>query len=398
MSEKNSKFDIWWSSPGVKRKVGAFYSIGATVVIIGAMFKILHLPGAAIMLGAGMTIEAILFLLGVLDKPHKEYHWENVFDFDSKGAHGHSTAASMPPPLSHDAHAAPAPVAHTPAPTPAPAPVAHTPAPAPAPVVQTPVATVSTGLSSAPLVSEEDAKMLSEGIQNLTKTAKQLTNLADMAVSADKFSKQIDIAVAATDSYVKKQEALSESSNVLNTSYKNIADNLNVVESNTEVFAQKIKDINSDLASVDAKSVSQTMIEIEKSTKMYASSIEKLSSEFSSINISDFSANMDEVKNGTKDYAVKVNEVNKSLSSINSLYELQLKSIQTQSDNLTAQNQQILSINTEYDAIVTDLQKLKSSVNQASEETDKFKVNANQLSKSVAELNQVYGNMLNALN
>ena len=31
------------------------------------------------MLIAGMTIEAILFAIGCLDKPHADFHWENVF-------------------------------------------------------------------------------------------------------------------------------------------------------------------------------------------------------------------------------------------------------------------------------------------------------------------------------
>ena len=80
MAEKKSfKFDEWWESPKTKRVVGAVYSLGASVVIIGAMFKILHLPGAGITLGIGMVTEAVLFAIGVFDKPHTEYHWQNVF-------------------------------------------------------------------------------------------------------------------------------------------------------------------------------------------------------------------------------------------------------------------------------------------------------------------------------
>jgi gliding motility-associated protein GldL len=390
MSEKNSKFDIWWTSPGVKRKVGAFYSIGATVVIIGAMFKILHLPGAAIMLGAGMTIEAMLFMLGVLDKPHKEYHWENVFDFDGKGAHGHSTPASMPPAIPHEAHAAPAP-----------APVAQV-APAAQPVAvaasaPAPVAAVSTGLSSAPLVSEEDAKMLSEGIQNLTKTAQQFTNLANMAGSAEKFSKQIDAAVAVTDSYVKSQEALTASSSILETSYKGVAENITVVENNTKIYAQKIEEINTDLSTINAKSVALGMSAIESSTKQYASSIDKLSSELSAVNVSGFSVDLEKVQKGTKEYSEKVTEVNKNLASINSIYELQLKNIQAQSESLAIHNDKLQLINAEFGLIVGDVQKMKSAAGLAADEAEKFRLNAVQLSKSVADLNSVYGNMLNAL-
>jgi gliding motility-associated protein GldL len=85
MSTEESKFDLWWGSQETKRVVGAAYSLGAAVVIIGAMFKILHLPGASLMLGLGMSVEAVLFSLGILDKPHKEYEWDKVYDFDGLG-------------------------------------------------------------------------------------------------------------------------------------------------------------------------------------------------------------------------------------------------------------------------------------------------------------------------
>src|SRR5574344_1657081 len=85
MSQNQSKFDLWWNAPTTKRIVGAAYSLGAAVVIIGAMFKILHLEGAGLMLGIGMTVEAVLFALGVFDKPHQDYEWHKVFDFESEG-------------------------------------------------------------------------------------------------------------------------------------------------------------------------------------------------------------------------------------------------------------------------------------------------------------------------
>ena len=82
MSENKSKFDIWWNLPQTKQKLGAAYSLGASVVIIGAMFKILHLEGAGTMLGIGMSVEAFLFALGIFDQPHKDFDWDKVYDFE----------------------------------------------------------------------------------------------------------------------------------------------------------------------------------------------------------------------------------------------------------------------------------------------------------------------------
>lgn len=55
------------------------YSIGAAVVIWGALFKILHLPGGSMLLCIGMGTEIAMFLLTAFDRPPKDYHWEEVF-------------------------------------------------------------------------------------------------------------------------------------------------------------------------------------------------------------------------------------------------------------------------------------------------------------------------------
>ena len=50
MSQNQSKFDLWWNAPSTKRFIGIAYSLGAGVVILGALFKILHWEGAKEML------------------------------------------------------------------------------------------------------------------------------------------------------------------------------------------------------------------------------------------------------------------------------------------------------------------------------------------------------------
>ena len=55
------------------------YSIGAAIVIWGALFKILHLPGGNILLSVGMGTEVLMFILTAFDRPTKEYDWEKVY-------------------------------------------------------------------------------------------------------------------------------------------------------------------------------------------------------------------------------------------------------------------------------------------------------------------------------
>ena len=73
------KIQDWYAQPGVQAAVAMVYSIGAAVVIVGALFKIQHWPGAGIMLTAGMLTEVLLFAIGIFEKPHATYHWEHVF-------------------------------------------------------------------------------------------------------------------------------------------------------------------------------------------------------------------------------------------------------------------------------------------------------------------------------
>lgn len=55
------------------------YGIGAAVVIIGALFKILHLTGADEMLMIGLTTEAVIFFLSAFEPPHPEVDWSKVY-------------------------------------------------------------------------------------------------------------------------------------------------------------------------------------------------------------------------------------------------------------------------------------------------------------------------------
>jgi len=293
MSQNESKFDIWWNSPDVKRLVGVVYSLGASVVIIGAMFKILHLPGAAQVLGTGMTVEAVLFALGVFDKPHKEYDWHRVFDFE-----GNEIPITDGYPQKNE--------------------------------VATPTST-SVGLNYSERISDDDVKKLSEGIKNLTTTAEQFSSLSNVIGATDTFVKNIDSASKVTGNFIQSQESLNGASNKLVNSYLGV------------------------------------------------------------------STDMEEVVKNTKLYSGKVEDVTKNLASINSIYEIQLKNIQVQTEVLNKQTEQVRLASNQLEAVITDTEKIKTATATAATETEKYKEGTLKLTKQITELNQVYGNMLNAL-
>ncbi len=67
------------NSKRFKNFMSKLYGWGASVVILGAMFKILHLPGADPMLVVGLTTEAVIFFFSAFEKPHEEYDWTLVY-------------------------------------------------------------------------------------------------------------------------------------------------------------------------------------------------------------------------------------------------------------------------------------------------------------------------------
>lgn len=289
MSEKRS-FDEVWNSPKVKRIIGAVYSLGASVVIIGAMFKILHLPGAGVTLGIGMVTEAILFAIGIFDAPHVDYHWDHVFP---------ALTAKEPNPLNYNGTIG------------------------------------GNGLSGGgnfggPMLpgmeklSESEAKSLTESIKNMSETAAQLANISRVAGLTDSYASNLNKASEAAALFAEKQTKLDEASNSLLSSYSGIASNMASAQDNTKAFAER------------------------------------------------------------------ASELSKNLGSINTAYELQLKGIQSQASAIESQNAKI-------NAVTTEFEKLQSAVNASAKNMDAYRTMTDQLAKNISNLNNVYGNMLNAL-
>ena len=70
-----------------KQFMAKLYGFGAAVVIVGALFKIQHWPGASYMLTAGLGTEAVIFFFSAFEPPHEEVDWSLVYP-ELAGMHG----------------------------------------------------------------------------------------------------------------------------------------------------------------------------------------------------------------------------------------------------------------------------------------------------------------------
>ena len=303
VGKKQSGFMQWYESYKGKRVVGMVYSIGAAVVIVGALFKIMHWPGASSVLIIGMSTEVLLFLIGCLDKPHPTYHWEQVF----------------PQLVGHDAEQE----------------LLDELATRPKPTLLGGVGGgegASTSAQSAiPAVSEKDMDALKNGIAGLAKTAVQLSELGKVATATTQLSEKLGAAEQAAEQFVVAGKTISEKSEALGTVYAQVADD------------------------------------------------------------------MQKVATGTKAYEAQVANVAKQLTSLNAVYELQLNTLQAQVDAYKAQTEKINGATAQVGNLTATVQKMNEVAGEALKNQEAYEAGAKKLAGQVADLNKVYGNMLNAL-
>lgn len=84
---------------GFKKYLHLASCFGASIVIVGALFKIMHWPGASVALIAGLGTEALLFILFGIDIPHEEYDWSLAYpELGGMGSHEdeHEEAKGLP--------------------------------------------------------------------------------------------------------------------------------------------------------------------------------------------------------------------------------------------------------------------------------------------------------------
>ena len=301
VGKKQSGFMQWYESYKGKRVVGMVYSIGAAVVIVGALFKIMHWPGASSVLIIGMSTEVLLFLIGCLDKPHPTYHWEQVF----------------PQLVGHDAEQE----------------LLDELATRPKPTLLGGVGggESASAQSAIPAVSEKDMDALKNGIAGLAKTAGQLSELGKVATATTQLSEKLGAAEQAAEQFVVAGKTISEKSEALGTVYAQVADD------------------------------------------------------------------MQKVATGTKAYEAQVANVAKQLTSLNAVYELQINTLQAQVDAYKAQTEKINGATAQVGNLTATVQKMNEVAGEALKNQEAYEAGAKKLAGQVADLNKVYGNMLNAL-
>ena len=273
-------------SKGYKTFMGYLYGWGAAVVIIGALFKIMHWPGANIMLIAGMGTETVIFFLSAFEPPHKEWDWSLVYPELA----GMAEEAMLEPEL--DENGNPIEVL---------------------PESKDPLSAKLDKMLADANISPELMDRLGQGMQNLAESANSMNNMANVTAATDKFVNNMDGVAGQAGKLLESMQGAPEAISTLSAIYRETAESLG----------------------------------------------------------------------GEVSYVEEMKKMSASLSSINAMYEMQI-------NNASAQ----MNLNKEFEEKMATM---LSNFSDSAEGITKYKEQVDALTRKVAELNNVYGNMLAAM-
>ena len=271
-----------------KTFMGYLYGWGAAVVIIGALFKIMHWPGANIMLIAGMGTETIIFFLSAFEPPHKEWEWSLVYPelagmIDENELNSDNGEMIEGP----DGTMLPA--------------------------DKDPITARLDQMLEEANISPELIDRLGQGMQNLADSANSMNNMANATAATDKFVSQMDGVADQAGRLLQSMQGAPEAVSTLSAIYHETAEALN----------------------------------------------------------------------GDVSYVEEMKKMSASLSSINAMYEMQINNASTQ-----------MNLNKEFEE---KMGTMLANFTDSAEGIMKYKEQVDALTRKVAELNNVYGNMLAAM-
>jgi len=347
------------------------YGWGASIVILGALFKIQHYPGASLMLIIGLTTEALIFFFSVFEPMHEELDWSLVYP----------ELAHMEDLEDEDHHIEEGDKGYV------------------------PKGTVTEQLDRM----LEDAKIgpelitsLSQGMRSLSDNTSKLTDLSDASIATNEYSEKVKQASDSlgnlNNAYSQGNQAMQELAGVSS----NVKDNLSSIASSTDSYSESMQSASAKMVEMNqsyGKAVT-ALDEIAASSgtaRDYNEQMGKLTNNLSSLNslyevdlmesnsklmnsINDLSGTSE----ATKSLTEQMQQLSQSVSTLNSSYSSEANESRTRSE----------AVKEFYTGINDVMQNLQASADGVKRSRDEV----SKLGENLAALNNIYGNMLAAMN
>lgn len=257
-------------SKGWKLFMSKLYGFGAAIVIVGAMFKIMHWPGAGPMLVLGLSTEALIFIFSAFEPIHEDPNWELVYP---ELALGHSDD------LDHSA--------------------------------------ISKSKKGG--ITDELDKMLAEAKIDsalLERLGDGMRQLGDNAAQL----KGVTSAAAATDSYVSSLQAASDKVSTLSAAYERASVSISGMTSEAkegESFGEQMQKVSKNLSALN------NVYELQlKGSSSHLEATEKFQSQ-----VTEMMSNLAASTEDTRLYKENMAMLSKNLTDLNNVYGNMLKAM-----------------------------------------------------------------------
>ena len=269
-------------SKAYKNFMAKLYGWGAAVVIVGALFKIMHWPGANIMLIAGMGTETIIFFLSAFEPPHKEWDWSLVYP----------ELAGMVEdnPLELDENGNPV-------------------------VSKDPLSAKLDKMLEEANITPELMDRLGQGMQNLAESANAMNKMANVTTATDKFVSNMDNVAGQAGKLLESMQGAPEAISTLSAIYRETAESL----SGEVSYVEEMKKMSASLSSINA------MYEMQINNASAQMSLNKEFEEKMSTMLTNFSDSAE----GITKYKEQVDALTRKVSELNNVYGNMLAAMQT---------------------------------------------------------------------
>lgn len=266
------------------------YSIGAAIVIWGALFKILHLPGGSTLLCIGMGTEIAMFILTAFDRPPKEYAWEEVFPvLDSHDAADrpdfeNGTGIDM-----------------------------HGEAPDYGNYQSMPSAEQAAAAAGVPALalSEEDTLSLRDSIAKLAAASDQLSQMAELTTATQNYLQGISGITEQMNALRTTTEQLNSVSTTLLQSYSAITQNSENIQQSSGGYVEQMEALNRNVSGLN------TIYEIQlKSIASQLDSIDRVNR-----GLKDIRDMYEKSANESSRYCEETEKMARYMKQLNSVYE-----------------------------------------------------------------------------
>lgn len=232
------------------------YGLGASVVIVGAMFKIMHWKGADIMLIVGLSTEALIFAFSAFQPVPHDPKWERVYPqladdyYDDGGEEATSSGITKKlDEMLDDAN-----------------------------------------------IDQAVLNKLGAGLSSLSTSVDKMGDLSNAAVATNEYAENVKAAsraiVEVNKSYAKTVEAVGEMSNATadareyHSQVQNITKNLGALNA---VYEMELQDANNHLRAMNKfygnlSSAMENMADASKDTQQFKDELAKLSKNLNTLN------------------------------------------------------------------------------------------------------------------